>query len=54
MAIFSSYILHRMKNRTKSAIINLSSYSCTYPMPYLATYAATKAFNDLFSKCCSR
>jgi len=34
----------------KSAIINVSSAESVYPLPYLALYSATKAFNDFFSR----
>jgi len=35
----------------RSAMINLSSFSSRVPVPFLTTYAATKAFNVQFSKC---
>ena len=55
MAVLSSYLIGRMKKREKGgAIFNLSSYSCVYPLPYMAVYAATKGFNDIFSQACSR
>ncbi|MCF2443921.1 SDR family NAD(P)-dependent oxidoreductase [Dyadobacter sp. CY345] len=31
-------------------ILNISSYAGIYPPPYLAVYAATKAYNNAFSK----
>ncbi|MCF0054780.1 SDR family oxidoreductase [Dyadobacter sp. CY356] len=31
-------------------ILNISSYAGIHPPPYLAVYAATKAYNDAFSK----
>jgi len=37
----------------KSGIINLSSHSITCPFKNLSVYTATKAYNDLFSRCLS-
>ncbi len=34
----------------KSAIISISSLCGEYPMGNFASYAASKAFNDLFSR----
>jgi short-subunit dehydrogenase len=54
MSVLSAYSLSRMHPRShKSAIINLSSFSFVHPLPYLNTYAATKAFNDAFSQGCA-
>ena len=33
----------------KSLILNVSSYTALFPPPYLAVYAATKAYNNAFS-----
>ncbi|MFW0717550.1 SDR family NAD(P)-dependent oxidoreductase [Pedobacter sp. N23S346] len=41
-------------NRTQSLILNVSSYTGIYPPPYLAVYAATKAYNNAFSISLSR
>lgn len=35
--------------RKKSLILNVSSYTALFPPPYLAVYAATKAYNNAFS-----
>ncbi|CAK55715.1 unnamed protein product (macronuclear) [Paramecium tetraurelia] len=43
-------IIPKMLQRTKSAIINLSSFAGRVPLPYHQTYAATKAFDDFFSR----
>lgn len=49
--ILTLMVLPKMlKRRKKSAIVNLSSYGSAYPYRNLATYRATKAFNNLFSK----
>lgn len=37
-----------------SLILNVSSYAGLYPPPYLAVYAATKAYNNSFSVALSR
>lgn len=34
----------------RSAIVNISSFSAEHPIPFIATYCATKAFNDYFSQ----
>lgn len=39
-----------MKNRKRSGIINLSSFTGRTPVPYNSIYSATKAFDDFFSK----
>ena len=61
MAVLTSMAAQHMNKRNQSdkciksgAIINISSYSCINPMPYMATYAATKGFNDIFSRSCSK
>ncbi|CAK90631.1 unnamed protein product (macronuclear) [Paramecium tetraurelia] len=43
-------IIANMLQRKKSAIINLSSFTGRVPMPYNQTYAASKAFDDYFSR----
>ncbi len=51
MTIMSHEAIPRMLKREKrSAIINLSSVAGQYPLPYLAVYSSTKAFNDFFSQ----
>jgi 17beta-estradiol 17-dehydrogenase / very-long-chain 3-oxoacyl-CoA reductase len=39
-----------LKRQKRSAIINLSSVAGEHPLPYLAIYSSTKAFNDYFSQ----
>ncbi|CAH0157223.1 MULTISPECIES: SDR family NAD(P)-dependent oxidoreductase [unclassified Pedobacter] len=39
---------------SKSLILNVSSYAGLFPPPYLAVYAATKAYNNAFSISLSR
>ena len=41
--------LHMIKKK-KGAIINIGSICSYYPLPYLATYAATKHFTAAFSQ----
>ncbi len=44
-------IINKMSRREKrSAIINVSSGVAVSPMPYYSTYAATKVFDDFFSR----
>lgn len=42
--------LGRMREREKGTIINVSSTSSFQPLPFMATYAATKAFVSSFSE----
>lgn len=45
-------LLNKLKTRPKkSAIITLSSVTATHPCGNLAPYCASKAFNDVFSRC---
>jgi 17beta-estradiol 17-dehydrogenase / very-long-chain 3-oxoacyl-CoA reductase len=39
-----------LKRERRSAIINLSSIAGEYPIPFISTYSATKAYNDFFSQ----
>jgi 17beta-estradiol 17-dehydrogenase / very-long-chain 3-oxoacyl-CoA reductase len=39
-----------LKREKRSAIINLSSIAGEYPIPFISTYSATKAYNDFFSQ----
>jgi 17beta-estradiol 17-dehydrogenase / very-long-chain 3-oxoacyl-CoA reductase len=51
----TSYFLRRCEETGKrGGIVNISSYSWVIAMPYVAVYAATKAFNDVFSRCTSK
>ncbi|XP_054367951.1 very-long-chain 3-oxoacyl-CoA reductase isoform X2 [Mirounga angustirostris] len=44
-------VLPGMVERSKGAILNISSASGIAPVPLLAIYSATKAFVDFFSRC---
>ncbi|XP_037378328.1 very-long-chain 3-oxoacyl-CoA reductase [Talpa occidentalis] len=44
-------VLPGMVERSKGAILNISSVSGMYPVPLLSIYSATKAFVDFFSQC---
>uniref|UniRef100_A0A8C0DDP7 Very-long-chain 3-oxoacyl-CoA reductase n=1 Tax=Balaenoptera musculus TaxID=9771 RepID=A0A8C0DDP7_BALMU len=44
-------VLPGMVERSKGAILNISSASGMYPVPLLTMYSATKAFVDFFSRC---
>uniref|UniRef100_A0A8C8X4I0 Very-long-chain 3-oxoacyl-CoA reductase n=2 Tax=Panthera TaxID=9688 RepID=A0A8C8X4I0_PANLE len=44
-------VLPGMVERSKGAILNISSASGLVPVPLLAIYSATKAFVDFFSQC---
>uniref|UniRef100_A0A4X2KTK9 Very-long-chain 3-oxoacyl-CoA reductase n=1 Tax=Vombatus ursinus TaxID=29139 RepID=A0A4X2KTK9_VOMUR len=44
-------VLPGMLERSKGAILNISSASGVYPVPLLSVYSATKAFVDFFSQC---
>lgn len=43
-------ILPKMERRRRGVIINLSSYSASYPMPLLSVYTASKIFVDYLSR----
>lgn len=43
-------VLPMMVDRSKGAILNISSASGMYPVPLLTIYSATKAFVDFFSR----
>ena len=42
-------VLPSMIQRKRGAIVNMSSISAWHPMPYFATYAASKASQHLFA-----
>ncbi|XP_073072537.1 very-long-chain 3-oxoacyl-CoA reductase isoform X2 [Manis javanica] len=44
-------VLPGMVERSKGAILNISSASGMYPVPLMTMYSATKAFVDFFSQC---
>ncbi|XP_066219060.1 very-long-chain 3-oxoacyl-CoA reductase [Saccopteryx leptura] len=44
-------VLPGMVERSKGAILNISSASGMFPVPLLTIYSATKAFVDFFSQC---
>ena len=46
-------LLPEMVRKGKGAIINISSTCSAFPVPYLATYAATKHFISAFTKAIS-
>jgi 17beta-estradiol 17-dehydrogenase / very-long-chain 3-oxoacyl-CoA reductase len=51
MTMMSHILITKMIQRSKrSAIINISSFSAEHPIPYIANYSATKAYNDFFSQ----
>jgi 17beta-estradiol 17-dehydrogenase / very-long-chain 3-oxoacyl-CoA reductase len=50
MLRLTKYVVPAMKAKKCGGIINLSSMSSNFPTPYMATYAATKAFNGHFSR----
>lgn len=55
--LFPSQLTHNLLpqlSRQPSLILNVSSYAGIYPPPYLAVYAATKAYNNAFSVSLSR
>ena len=39
-----------LKRNQRSAIVNLSSYSATNPLPFISLYSGTKGFNDALSR----
>ena len=43
-------VLPLMEANRKGLIINISSFSATYPTPLLAVYGATKTYVDFFSR----
>ncbi|XP_053279705.1 very-long-chain 3-oxoacyl-CoA reductase-B [Pleuronectes platessa] len=43
-------VLPQMVERKKGAILNISSASGMYPVPFLSVYSASKAFVDFFSQ----
>lgn len=54
-----TYLCHKIvpmlleRKQKKCAIINLSSQSVAFALKSLSVYTATKAYNDLFSRCLS-
>ena len=51
MTLLTHWLLPGMLARDhRSAVINLSSVAGEYPLPYLAVYSATKAYNDFLSQ----
>ncbi|CAN0145482.1 inactive hydroxysteroid dehydrogenase-like protein 1 [Lampetra fluviatilis] len=52
--LMTRLLLPGMLQRGRGAVVNLSSGSCLRPMPYMAAYAATKAFVDSWSCALSR
>lgn len=50
MTMMSKLVLPAMKSRKKGAIVNIASIAGLGPQPYLAQYAATKAYMDFISQ----
>lgn len=52
MSALTCYFINRCKKEGfRGGIVNLSSHSWVDAIPFMATYAGTKAFNDVFSRC---
>jgi len=53
-AVFSTKMTHlaipHLKRRPKSIIVNISSITAEFAAPLLSVYAATKSYNDVFSR----
>lgn len=50
-AMMTKVLINKMLARkTKSAIINLSSFGCTFPMVLSSVYSSSKIFNDYLSR----
>ncbi len=47
--VLTHTVIPQMKSRGVGAIINVSSVAAFQPIPYMATYAATKGFNFMHS-----
>ena len=45
----SHFAIHGMKNKSTGSIVSISSIGAFQPLPLMATYAATKAFNFIHS-----
>lgn len=51
MTFLTHFMLPQLlKRERRSAIINLSSVAGEYPIPYISTYSATKAYNDFLTQ----
>lgn len=51
MTFLTHYIIPKfLKREKRSAIINLSSVAGEYPIPFISTYSATKAYNDFLTQ----
>lgn len=49
--MMSHMLIPKMLLRNKrNAIVNISSFSAEHPIPYIATYSATKAYSNFFSQ----
>lgn len=50
--LFATHLTHHLLHSFSrpALVLNISSYAGIYPPPYLAVYAATKAYNNAFSK----
>jgi len=47
----TNMLMPTLMRRPRSAIINVSSVSCSMPVPFITVYGATKAYNLAFSVC---
>merc|ERR1712216_1098440 len=50
----SRTVLPLLRRRGRGAVINVSSFGAYFPVPFMSTYAATKAFDMHFSRACER
>ena len=50
MAVMTQCLLPQLSSRPCSAIINLSSFAGSYPIPYISLYSASKAMNTFFTE----
>jgi short-subunit dehydrogenase len=50
MALMTNSFLPHLNTRPHSAIINLSSFAGSYPIPYISLYSASKAMNTFFTE----
>lgn len=48
--LLTKLLIPVLKNRKRSAVINLSSFTACTVFPYNSLYSATKVFDDFFSR----
>lgn len=52
MSVLTCYFVKRCKKQGyRGGIVNMSSHSWVDAIPFMSTYAGTKGFNDVFSRC---